>query len=326
MDPAAPLLSQLRIPKPGEVRKVWPSEPAHFTPWLAEHLDVLSDQLELGALELVKTEVQIPGTARALDILARLPTGDLVAIENQFGTADHDHLTRGLAYAVGLEAHALVVVAEGHLNEFRAVASYLNSLAERSEADHRIGVYLVALSVENVEEYVIPRLSLIESPNAWLQAASEVETSGLQTIDEFLAKVPWGARELMQVVVDWWTLQPGGTIRHGAQTAISLDRPHPTHHGKPLSHIVFNDTGTYTVNRGYLIEAGVVPPDKKIDFDSMLHSTFPDLGWTAKQYFLTGRKVPTIGAVEGFLNWLTAASDEPSQGMAASPTLTIAHP
>lgn len=32
MDVAAPLMSQLRIPKPGEVRRVWPSEPACFQP------------------------------------------------------------------------------------------------------------------------------------------------------------------------------------------------------------------------------------------------------------------------------------------------------
>lgn len=310
---AAPLLSQLRIPEVGDVRKVWPSEPAHFTPWLAEHLDVLSEHLELGMLELVKTEVQIPGTARALDILARLPTGEFVAIENQFGTADHDHLTRGLAYAVGLEARCLVVIAESHLNEFRAVASYLNSLAERSDADHRIGVYLIALSVEQVEEYVIPRLSVIESPNAWLQAANDLETSGLQSVEEFLAKVPASPREAMKLVVEWWTQQPGGTVRHGAQTAISLDRPHPVHPSRPLSHIVFNDTGTYTVNRGYLIEAGVVPPDSKTAFDAMLRLTFPDLGWTAKEYFLTGKTIPSVAAVEAFLTWLNAASGRPSK-------------
>jgi hypothetical protein len=313
MDLAAPLLSQLRVPRPGEVRRVWPSEPAHFTPWLASHLDVLSDQLELGALELVKTEVQIPGTGRALDILARLPTGDLVAIENQFGTADHDHLTRGLAYAVGLDAHALVVVAEGHLNEFRAVASYLNSLAERSDADHRIGVYLVALSVETVEEYVIPRLSVIESPNAWLRAASEIETTGLQSVEEFLAKVPAGAREAMQLVLDWWTSQPGGTVRHGAQTAISLDRPHPTHPSRPLSHIVFNDNGSYTINRGYLVDAGLVPPDAQTAFDAMLNANFPDLGWTAKKYFLTGKAVPSVAAVQVFVDWLDVSSGGPDQ-------------
>ena len=79
----------------------------------------------------------------ALDILARQPTGELVAIENQFGKLNHDHLTRGLAYAVGLRAPTLVLVSEEHMNEFRAVASYLNSLAERSEGDVRIGVYLV---------------------------------------------------------------------------------------------------------------------------------------------------------------------------------------
>ena len=52
-------------------------------------------------------------------------------IENQCGRADHDHLTRGLAYAVAPpRARGLVVIAEQHRDEFRAVAEYLNDLAD----------------------------------------------------------------------------------------------------------------------------------------------------------------------------------------------------
>lgn len=155
---------------------------------------------------------------------------------------------------------------------------------------------------------MIPRLSVIESPNAWLRAASEIETTGLQSVEEFLAKVPAGAREAMQLVLDWWTSQPGGAVRHGARTAISLDRPHPTHPSRPLSHIVFNDNGTYTINRSYLVDAGLVPPDAQADFDAMLNANFPDLGWTAKKYFLTGRAVPSVAAVEVFVDWLDVSS------------------
>ena len=132
-------IDRLRFPIPEDIRKVWASEPKDFTPWLAHHLDLLADQLELGSLELVDTEVQVPGTLRALDILARTPTGELVAIENQFGVSDHDHLTRGLAYAVGLGAVGLVVVAEEHLSEFRAVAGYLNSLANAQRQSEESG-------------------------------------------------------------------------------------------------------------------------------------------------------------------------------------------
>ena len=59
--------SQVNIvrPQPSSLRAVWPDEARHFTPWLAENLDWL-DSLELGALELVRTEMQLPKVGRSL--------------------------------------------------------------------------------------------------------------------------------------------------------------------------------------------------------------------------------------------------------------------
>ena len=54
----------------------------------------------------------------------------------------------------------------------------------------------------------------------------------------------------MREIVDWWTAQIGGSIGYGAQTAISLDRPHPARPKRPLSHVILNLNGTYTINRG----------------------------------------------------------------------------
>lgn len=51
--------------------------------------------------------------------------GRRVAIENKYQAVDNDHLTRGLAYAVGHKARALVVIAEEHRPEL-AAAEYLN--------------------------------------------------------------------------------------------------------------------------------------------------------------------------------------------------------
>jgi hypothetical protein len=92
-------------------RTVWPSEATDFTPWLGENLGFL-DELGLGQLELVQVEAQLPGLGRSLDILAETADGRRVAIENQYSAVDYDHLTRGLAYAVGHDARALVVIAE----------------------------------------------------------------------------------------------------------------------------------------------------------------------------------------------------------------------
>jgi hypothetical protein len=309
--PDAPLIAQLRIPSMAVVRDVWPSEPSDFTPWLSQHLELVAEVTGLGPLELVETEKSIPGTGRALDILARLPTGESIAIENQYGTVDHDHFTRGLAYAVGLNAVALVLIAEGHLDEFRAVAGYLNSLAERSEADHRIGVYLVGLSVEMVEQYVVPRLALLESPNSWVEGIAQV-AAGFRSIEEFESAVPDNARGVMGEVIRWWTEQPTGTVRLGAQTAISLDRPRPGHPNRPLSHVVLNRNGTYTIQRGYLLEGGAVPSDKQGDFDSFLRETFPGVAWQGKNYHLNSQGPPEIEPIKKLVQWLDAASSAPA--------------
>jgi hypothetical protein len=305
---AGPLIRQLRIPTSEDVRNVWPSEAADFTPWLAENLDLVADLIDLKPLELVEMEMVIPGTARALDILARLPTGDVVAIENQYKTADHDHMTRGLAYAVGLNAVALVIVAESHLQEFRAVASYLNSVAERSKAENRIGIYLISLSVERVEEYVIPRLTLIESPNRWIEViTASLPEEGIQNLGGFLQAVPEEGRASMQEVVGWWTENDVGTIRYGAKTGISLDRPRPGKPGRPLSHVVLNTNGTYTIQRGYLIEGGAVGGgDRTEAFDEFIRRTFPDVSWQGKHYYLTSQGPPNPSAIMELVHWLEA--------------------
>ena len=104
------------------IREVWPGEAKDFTPWLADNLEALSDHLKIGELELDSTEADVHG-GRRLDILATDADGRNWAIENQYGEADHDHLTRALAYAVGLKCRAVIVVAESHRDEFVAVAN-----------------------------------------------------------------------------------------------------------------------------------------------------------------------------------------------------------
>lgn len=131
-------------PSPAAVRDVWPGEARDFTPWLAENLDWLAEALDWGSLTLVGTEVPVPDVARNLDILATAADGSRVAIENQYRRVDHDHLTRGLAYAVGHEANALVVIAEDHAREFVAIADYLNTAYEELGPKKGIAVFLVA--------------------------------------------------------------------------------------------------------------------------------------------------------------------------------------
>jgi len=117
------------------------------------------------SLEMVEMRDEKSGSGmRSLDILASLPDGTRVAIENQYGEGDHDHLTRGLAYAVNLDCPILIVVAENHKPEFRAVADYLNRIAEND--DDAIAVFLVRFGLlEAADGSRFPQIEIQAEPN-----------------------------------------------------------------------------------------------------------------------------------------------------------------
>ncbi len=154
-----------------DIRAVWPGEARDFTPWLADNLDVMATHLGLGELESDGIEVAVPG-GRALDILAVDADGGKWAIENQYGEGDHDHLTRALAYAVGLECRAVVVIAESHRDEFVAVADEWNRY---SEAYGRSGIRLFLAVVEawRIGDSAPGfRFRLVSGPNEWKSEAA----------------------------------------------------------------------------------------------------------------------------------------------------------
>src|SRR4051812_23795442 len=117
-----------RLRRVANARDVWTSEAGDFTPWLAENLDVLADELGMSPT-LVAIEVTV-GEFR-LDIQAQAPDGGVVIVENQLERTDHGHLGQLLVYASGLEARAVVWVAprfrDDHLAQPR-----LAGLAHRS--------------------------------------------------------------------------------------------------------------------------------------------------------------------------------------------------
>src|SRR3954451_12373014 len=107
-------LSRLR--RVANPRDVWSSESGDFTPWLAENIDVLADELGM-TLRVRSTEVPV-GKFR-LDILAEDDEGRTVIVENQLERTDHSHLGQCLVYASGLEASTVVWIAPTFRDDFR---------------------------------------------------------------------------------------------------------------------------------------------------------------------------------------------------------------
>ncbi|MDE3088034.1 MAG: DUF4268 domain-containing protein [Chloroflexota bacterium] len=131
--------SELGTIKSLDPREIWPNEARDFTPWLAEHMQDLSQKL---GMDLEVTQTEVPVGEFAVDILAKdLATGGEVVIENQFGVTDHDHFGKLLTYASGRDAFALVWIAQEVRDEHRQALEWLN---ERTDE----GTLIFALGVE----------------------------------------------------------------------------------------------------------------------------------------------------------------------------------
>ncbi|MCY3558059.1 MAG: hypothetical protein OXH13_05375 [Chloroflexi bacterium] len=115
-----------------DVRAIWPNEASDFTPWLAEHMDLLGEALGLD-LEVERMEASVGPFS--LDILARDPGSDRkVVVENQLEATDHDHLGKLLTYAAYFKAHVIVWLAREFRPEHRAVFDWLNDRTDEQSA------------------------------------------------------------------------------------------------------------------------------------------------------------------------------------------------
>lgn len=156
----------------GRLSSAWRGEASDFTPLLSQQLDVLGEAIGIDLVSVGRAEVQTDG-GRRIDIVVEAEGGAEFVVENQYGRADHDHLTRGLAYAVARRARGLIVVAEEHRDEFRAVAQYLNELAELDPAQG-IAVWLVeAKAVRIGESEWAPLFSAVIEPNRFTATIEE---------------------------------------------------------------------------------------------------------------------------------------------------------
>lgn len=161
-----------RLRRVANARDVWVSEAGDFTPWLAENLDVLADELGL-SLTLVATEVPV-GEFR-LDIQAQTPDGGTVIVENQLEKTDHNHLGQLLVYASGVEAVAVVWVAPRFRDDHRRTLDWLN---ERT--DSGVDFFGVEVSVVQIGQSGprAPVFEVVARPNGWQKGVKESTPGG----------------------------------------------------------------------------------------------------------------------------------------------------
>ena len=163
-----------------DVRHIWQTEAQHFTPWLAQNLDILAETLDM-ELEIEAQEKNV-GPFRA-DILCR-DTLDKswVLIENQLERTDHLHLGQLLTYASGLKAVTIIWVSTHFTEEHRSALDWLNNITDDQFKFFGLEVELWQIG----DSPVAPKFNIVSKPNDWSrsvgQAARQIETGTLTDI------------------------------------------------------------------------------------------------------------------------------------------------
>lgn len=163
------------------LREAWKYEAHDFTPWLAAHLDTISDLIGI-PLELEGQEVSV-GNFYA-DILARNSQNDtLVLIENQLERSDHTHLGQIMTYLSGLEAHTVIWIAQDFNESHISALHWLN---EQTPDD--FGFFAIRVQAVRIEDSPIaPLFEVVSKPNAWEQQLKKAarETAGMSELGQF---------------------------------------------------------------------------------------------------------------------------------------------
>jgi hypothetical protein len=306
----------------------WKGEASDFTPLLAAQLDSLGEAIGVDLTSLGQSEVSTAG-GRRIDIVAQVDDGSEFIIENQYGRADHDHLTRGLAYAVARHARGLVVVAEEHRDEFRAVAQYLNELAEL-DTNRGIAVWLVEARAVRIEDSPwAPLFTAVVEPNQFTATVEKVRKSesAVTESDFFDHFSATDLRHAAETLVSRWV--EAGYRRRLRPNHVVLEAPGPSAGGIRTVITAFNDghilvpfSAYAGVNSGIPIDA-LTAPEFRTEADLLF-------GFTGKQSqtppgWLTDERVDPVmnfcrKVAEFYRDALSAPAHESEIADSAAPT------
>lgn len=185
--------SQLGRLEQVNVRDYWKNEAYDFTPWLAqpENLELLGDTIGI-ELEYIATEKAVgPFSA---DILCKnTATDEWVLIENQLEKTDHSHLGQIITYAAGLQATAIIWIAQRFTEEHRAALDWLNE--HTNEKMRFWGVTVELWRIGN--SALAPKFNVVARPNDWSKA---IEASKENTSNQELRYRYWSLfRDVVEV-------------------------------------------------------------------------------------------------------------------------------
>ena len=177
-----------------DVRNIWKTEAADFTPWLASDENISQLGKAIG-FELEVDQVEASVGPYSADILAKdTGTGKYVVIENQLGKTNHDHLGKAITYGSVLDAGTVIWVATEFTEEHQRALDWLNEYTS-----DELSFYGVLLEIWQIDESrpavrfnVISRPAVIKREDATGKlkgALSETKKLQLEFWSEFREKL-----------------------------------------------------------------------------------------------------------------------------------------
>jgi hypothetical protein len=148
-----------------DAREIWQHEAHHFTPWLRDNIDRLSEAL---GIEIEVEAIEVGVGDFSADLHGKDVTSDRpVVIENQLTPTDHAHLGQVLTYSAGLDAAIIVWIAPEFREEHRQAVDWLNR-----HTDESLDFFGVELELLRIDDSVpAPHFKLVAQPNEWAKAA-----------------------------------------------------------------------------------------------------------------------------------------------------------
>ncbi len=162
-----------------DLREAWKDEALNFTPWLAAHLDRLSEVI---GVELTAPETEVPVTRFSADILAQNGAdGTMVLIENQLEMSDHRHLGQIMTYLAGLDAETIVWVARDFRDAHLSAVNWLNE-----NTTSRFAFFAVKVrAVQIADSPIAPIFEVVVKPNEWERTLKRVARNNPNTAELF---------------------------------------------------------------------------------------------------------------------------------------------
>ena len=194
-----------------KLRDIWGNESTDFTPWLVHHIQVLGETLDM---DLEVTGQEEPIGPYSADIVCRdIGSEDdaTVLIENQLEKTDHKHLGQLLTYASGLEAVAIIWVAEHFSEEHRAALDWLNKIT--GEGFRFFGLEIELWQIGDSPP--APRFNIVCKPNQWSKVIRQRQEQG-------------SLSDTRQIQFRYWTALKEDMEKHGSLLRCRQPAPNAT--------------------------------------------------------------------------------------------------